>query len=39
VNAQFDDWLKNLVKQGDIEVLDPTLEDPADASGHAAGGQ
>ena len=29
VNALFDDWLSNLRKQGDIEVLDPTLEAPA----------
>lgn len=28
VNALFDDWLKNLRKQGDIEVLDPVLESP-----------
>jgi hypothetical protein len=26
VSALFDDWLKNLRKQGDIEVLDPALE-------------
>jgi hypothetical protein len=26
VNALFDDWLSNLRKQGDIEVLDPNLE-------------
>jgi peptidyl-prolyl cis-trans isomerase SurA len=28
VNVLFDDWLNNLRKQGDIEVLDPTLETP-----------
>jgi parvulin-like peptidyl-prolyl isomerase len=28
VNALFDDWLKNLRKQGDVEVLDPALETP-----------
>jgi hypothetical protein len=28
VNALFDDWLKNLRKQGDVEVLDPALESP-----------
>lgn len=28
VNVLFDDWLSNLRKQGDIEVLDPTLEPP-----------
>ena len=26
VNLLFDEWLKNLRKQGDIEVLDPSLE-------------
>jgi hypothetical protein len=26
VNVLFDDWLKNLREQGDIEVLDPALE-------------
>jgi len=25
VNLLFEDWLKNLRKQGDVEVLDPTL--------------
>jgi peptidyl-prolyl cis-trans isomerase SurA len=29
VNILFDDWLSNLRKQGDIEVLDPALESPA----------
>jgi hypothetical protein len=29
VNALFDDWLSNLRKQGDIEVLDETLQAPA----------
>ena len=28
VNALFDDWLQNLRIQGEIEVLDPTLESP-----------
>jgi hypothetical protein len=28
VNALFDDWLTNLRKQGDVEVLDPALETP-----------
>jgi hypothetical protein len=32
VNALFDDWLNNLRKQGDIEVLDPSLEAPAPAT-------
>jgi hypothetical protein len=29
VNVLFDDWLQNLRKQGDVEVLDPRLETPA----------
>jgi peptidyl-prolyl cis-trans isomerase SurA len=29
VNVLFDDWLSNLRKQGDIEVLDPSLAMPA----------
>jgi len=29
VNALFDDWLSNLRKEGEIEVLDPALEAPA----------
>jgi len=28
VNVLFDDWLRNLRKQGDVEVLDPALETP-----------
>jgi peptidyl-prolyl cis-trans isomerase SurA len=32
VNALFDDWLANLRKQGDIEVLDATIEAPAPAA-------
>ena len=28
VNVLFDGWLENLRKQGEIEVLDPTLESP-----------
>lgn len=36
VNTLFDDWLNNLRKQGDIEVLDPSLE-PA-AGGDASAG-
>jgi hypothetical protein len=31
VNVLFDDWLQNLRKQGDVEVLDPRLEPPATA--------
>ena len=29
VNVMFDDWLNNLRKQGDVEVLDPALEPEA----------
>jgi len=28
VNLLFDDWLQNLRKQGDVEILDPSLESP-----------
>jgi hypothetical protein len=35
VNALFDDWLANLRKEGDVEVLDPALESTAP---QAAGG-
>jgi hypothetical protein len=28
VNVMFDDWLRNLRRQGDVEVLDPALEAP-----------
>ncbi len=35
VNALFDDWLANLRKEGDVEVLDPSL---AAAAGGTAGG-
>jgi len=38
VNVLFDDWLKNLRKQGDVEVLDPSLESPEPAGGAAKGG-
>jgi hypothetical protein len=31
VNVMFSAWLDNLRKQGDVEVLDPSLESPADA--------
>ena len=29
VNVLFDGWLNNLRKQGNIEVLDPTIQEPA----------
>lgn len=38
VNALFDDWLKNLRKQGDVEVLDPSLEVPEAQGGAGKGG-
>ena len=37
VNTLFDDWLKNLRKQGDVEVLDPALETPEAAGGAGEG--
>ena len=39
VNGLFDDWLNNLRKQGDVEVLDPTLEAPSHESPAAPGSQ
>jgi peptidyl-prolyl cis-trans isomerase SurA len=33
VNVLFDDWLQNLRKQGDVEVLDPSLAAPQSPSG------
>ena len=36
VNALFDDWLKNLREQGDVEVLDPALEAPDTKTGGGA---
>jgi len=35
VNALFDDWLNNLRKEGQVEVLDPALEPPPVAPGAA----
>jgi peptidyl-prolyl cis-trans isomerase SurA len=37
VNVLFDEWLKNLRGQGEIEVLDPALETPEDQAGAGAG--
>jgi hypothetical protein len=37
VNALFDDWLRNLREQGDVEVLDPALE-TGRAAGNPGGG-
>lgn len=36
VNALFDEWLRNLRQEGDVEVLDPALES-AEAQGAAQG--
>jgi hypothetical protein len=38
VNALFGDWLNNLRKQGDVEVLDPALEAPETAGETGQGG-
>lgn len=38
VNQLFDNWLDNLRKQGDVEILDPALES-AQASGQGEGSQ
>jgi hypothetical protein len=38
VNVLFDDWLKNLRKQGDVEVLDPSLETPETPGDTGKGG-
>ncbi len=39
VNVLFDGWLESLRKQGEIEVLDPTLEVPASQVGGQASSQ
>jgi hypothetical protein len=39
VNVLFDGWLESLRKQGEIEVLDPTLEAPASQVGVQASSQ
>jgi hypothetical protein len=38
VNVLFDDWLKNLRKQGEVEVLDTSLEAPETSSVAGKGG-
>jgi hypothetical protein len=38
VNVLFDGWLKNLRKQGDVEVLDPALEIPETPTEAGKGG-
>ena len=37
VNVLFDDWLTNLRKQGEVEVLDPALEAPEAPAGLQGG--
>jgi hypothetical protein len=40
VNTLFDDWLTNLRKQGDVEILDPAFETPqANGAQNTAPGQ
>jgi hypothetical protein len=39
VNVLFDDWLKNLRKQGDVEVLDPALATAETQGGTERGGK
>jgi hypothetical protein len=38
VNVLFDDWLANLRRQGEVEVLDPAFEAPIAQSGTGKGG-
>jgi hypothetical protein len=38
VNALFADWLRNLRKQGDVEVLDPSLESTEGENSAGKGG-
>jgi hypothetical protein len=38
VNVLFDDWLRNLRKQGGVEVLDPSLETPETPGDTGKGG-
>jgi len=39
VNVLFEDWLKNLRRQGDVEVLDPALETPETAGAPGTAGK
>ncbi len=39
VNVLFDDWLGNLRKQGEVEVLDPSLETPESGANQGRGSQ
>jgi hypothetical protein len=38
VNVLFSDWLKNLRKQGNVEILDPAFETPETQGGAGKGG-
>jgi len=38
VNVLFSDWLKNLRKQGNVEILDPAFETPETQGGAGNGG-
>jgi len=37
VNLLFDEWLRNLRTQGQVEVLDQSLEEPGSAAAHVQG--
>jgi hypothetical protein len=39
VNVLFDEWLKNLRSQGNVEVLDPSLENAKDLGGSGKGSE
>jgi hypothetical protein len=39
VNVLFDDWLRNLRTQGEVEVLDQSLEEPGSTAAHVQGAQ
>jgi peptidyl-prolyl cis-trans isomerase SurA len=39
VNALFDDWLRNLRRQGEVEILDPALETPESQARDGDGSQ
>jgi peptidyl-prolyl cis-trans isomerase SurA len=39
VNVLFDDWLRNLRTQGEVEILDPSLEEPGSAAAHTQSAQ
>jgi hypothetical protein len=39
VNVLFDDWLRNLRTQGNVEILDQSLEEPGSAAAHTQAAQ